>query len=76
MSTFSEFSKNANHGDMNRMDSKKKTKSSDIAKNKIDPKTGNERDESIDRESAGRGYQENSNPNTSNRERSPDRNER
>lgn len=82
MSSFNEFSKKTNHGDMNRADSKKKSKvaPTDIAKNRIDPNTGNERedrDDGMERERAGRSLQENSNPiSSNNRERSQNRNER
>jgi hypothetical protein len=70
MSSFSEFSKHANHGDLNRTDAKKSkpsVQSTDIAKNRIDPETGNEREgreDDVEREQP-----------TKMRERSQDRNE-
>jgi hypothetical protein len=67
MSSFKEFSSTANHGDMNSMDTSKKA--SDVAKNRIDPETGAVRSEQDD-------YQENRKPNSSNRDRSQDRNTR
>lgn len=62
MSTFSEFSRHADHKDENPTNgNKKKEKVNDIAGNRIDPGTGNERE---DREPVGRKnlYEANSNP--------------
>ncbi len=74
MSSFNEFSRKENHGDLNKSGNKQnKSSSSDMAKNRIDPNTGNERedrDDGMDRERSGRSLQENSNPR--NRERSID----
>lgn len=72
MSSFSEFSKHADHQD-EPGNKKKDKKVDDIAKNRIDPTTGNERE---DREPLNRNFHEaNDNPNMRTNERSQNRNE-
>lgn len=73
MSSFSEFSKN--HKDDQTMSNKKKNNSKveDIAKNRLDPNTGNEKE---DREPVNTRNLHEANDIPQSRERSQDRNER